>query len=392
MLVDFFFTLRKHGLKSSLRELIDLLDALRQQVVFADMEAFYYLARTVLVKDETHYDRFDKAFAEYFKGIQAIDLFADIPDEWLRKELEKTLSAEEKAAIEKLGGLDKLMETLKQRLQEQKKRHQGGNKWVGTGGTSPFGAYGDNPEGVRIGQSGNRQFSAAKVWDKREFKNLSSDVELGVRNIRVALRKLRKFARTGASEELDINTTIGETAKRGGLLDIHMQQQRHNAVKVIVLFDVGGSMDFHVQAVQELFSAVHTEFKYLEYFYFHNCPYEYVWKDNQRRNASAISIWDIIHRYGSDYKLVFVGDATMGPYEITYPGGSVEHWNEEPGSVWLQRLTQHFTHSAWLNPQPSAYWNYYQSLAIMRDLMDGHMFPLTLDGLSECISYLSKGR
>ncbi|NMH61122.1 vWA domain-containing protein [Alteromonas ponticola] len=393
MLIDFFYTLRKYRVKTSLRELLDLLAALDKQVVYADIEAFYYVARTIMVKDETQYDRFDRAFAEYFDGVQSIDIFDnDIPEEWLRKMFEKQLSEEEKQQIKALGGLDKLMETLKQRLEEQKKRHQGGNKWIGTGGTSPFGAYGYNPEGVRIGQDGNRNFSAAKVWDKREFKNLSSDVELGTRNIKMALRKLRKFARTGASEELDVSTTIGETARKGGMLDIHMTPERHNAVKVLLFFDIGGSMDSHVQATQELFSAVHSEFKYLEYFYFHNCVYEEVWKDNHRRDEERIPIWDIIHRYGSDYKVIFVGDATMGPYEITYPGGSVEHWNEEPGASWMQRLTQHFERVIWLNPQPQQYWSYYHSINIISDLVNSKMYPLTLDGLSEGIGALSRSR
>lgn len=393
MLIQFFYTLRKYQVKTTLRELLDLLSALEKHVVYADIEAFYSLSRTIMVKDETQYDKFDRAFAEYFEGVESIDLFGkDIPEEWLRKEIEKNLSPEEREVLRKAGGLDELMETLKKRLEEQEKRHQGGNKWVGTGGTSPFGAYGDNPEGVRIGQKGNRKFSAAKVWDKREFKNLSSDVELGTRNIKVALRKLRKFARTGASEQLDVHTTIGETAKKGGLLDIHMAPERHNAVKVLMFFDVGGSMDPHVKSTQELFSAVQTEFKYLEYFYFHNCVYEEVWKDNLRRNKERIPIWDIIHRYGKDYKVIFVGDATMGPYEITYPGGSVEHWNEEPGSVWMQRLLNHFNNAVWLNPQPENYWPYYSSVKIMREIMEDRMYGLTLEGLTAAIKGLSRSR
>ena len=393
MLIQFFYTLRKYQVKTTLRELLDLLKALEHHVVYADIEAFYSLARTIMVKDETQYDKFDRAFAEYFEGVESIDLFGkDIPEEWLRKEIEKNLSPEEREALRKAGGFDELMETLKKRLEEQEKRHQGGNKWVGTGGTSPFGAYGDNPEGVRIGQKGNRKFSAVKVWDKREFKNLSSDVELGTRNIKVALRKLRKFARTGASEQLDVPTTIGETAKKGGLLDIHMAPERHNAVKVLMFFDVGGSMDPHVKSTQELFSAVQSEFKYLEYFYFHNCVYEEVWKDNLRRNKERIPIWDIIHRYGKDYKVIFVGDATMGPYEITYPGGSVEHWNEEPGSVWMQRLLNHFNNAVWLNPQAENYWPYYSSIKIIRDIMEDRMYGLTLEGLTEAIKGLSRSR
>ena len=393
MLIQFFYTLRKYQVKTTLRELLDLLSALEKHVVYADIEGFYSLSRTIMVKDETQYDKFDRAFAEYFEGVESVDLFGkDIPEEWLRKEIEKNLSPEEREALRKAGGLDELMETLKKRLEEQKKRHQGGNKWVGTGGTSPFGAYGDNPEGVRIGQKGNRKFSAVKVWDKREFKNLSSDVELGTRNIKVALRKLRKFARTGASEQLDVPTTIGETAKKGGLLDIHMAPERHNAVKVLMFFDVGGSMDPHVKSTQELFSAVQSEFKYLEYFYFHNCVYEEVWKDNLRRNKERIPIWDIIHRYGKDYKVIFVGDATMGPYEITYPGGSVEHWNEEPGSVWMQRLLNHFNNAVWLNPQAENYWPYYSSIKIIREIMEDRMYGLTLEGLTAAIKGLSRSR
>ncbi|CAI4167980.1 VWA domain-containing protein [Alteromonas macleodii] len=393
MLIQFFYTLRKYQVKTTLRELLDLLSALEKHVVYADIEAFYSLSRTIMVKDETQYDKFDRAFAEYFEGVESVDLFGkDIPEEWLRKEIEKNLSPEEREALRKAGGLEELMETLKKRLEEQEKRHQGGNKWVGTGGTSPFGAYGDNPEGVRIGQKGNRKFSAVKVWDKREFKNLSSDVELGTRNIKVALRKLRKFARTGASEQLDVPTTIGETAKKGGLLDIHMAPERHNAVKVLMFFDVGGSMDPHVKSTQELFSAVQSEFKYLEYFYFHNCVYEEVWKDNLRRNKERIPIWDIIHRYGKDYKVIFVGDATMGPYEITYPGGSVEHWNEEPGSVWMQRLLNHFNNAVWLNPQAENYWPYYSSIKIIREIMGDRMYGLTLEGLTAAIKGLSRSR
>lgn len=391
MLVEFFFTLRKYRIKTSLRELLDLLNAMKNHVVWADTEAFYYLSRTVLVKDESQFDKFDRAFAEYFEGVESIDLFGkDIPEDWLKKQLERTLTAEEKAQLQSMGGLEKLMDTLRKRLEEQQKRHQGGNKWIGTGGTSPFGAYGDNPEGVRIGQDGNRRFSAVKVWDKREFKNLSSDVELGTRNIKMALRKLRKFARTGASEELDITTTIGETARKGGMLDIHMTPERHNAVKVLMFFDVGGSMDPYVKTTQELFSAVHSEFKYLEYFYFHNCVYEEVWQDNQRRDRERVPVWDIIHRYGPDYKLIFVGDATMGPYEITYPGGSVEHWNEEPGSAWMQRLTNHFGKAIWLNPQPQQYWPYYASISVINELMNERMYPLTLEGLTEGIQALSQ--
>lgn len=391
MLIDFFFKLREYKVPATLRELLDLLGAMEKGVVFADMEDFYYLSRIVLVKDESQYDKFDRAFADYFEGVQSIDLFGkEIPEEWLRKQIEKNLTDEEKAEIAAMGSLDELMKTLKERLEEQQKRHQGGNKWVGTGGTSPFGAHGYNPEGVRIGQQGNRNFSAVKVWDKRDFKNLADNVELGTRNIKIALRKLRQFARTGASEELDIPTTIGETARNAGMLDIHMVPERHNAIKVLMFFDVGGSMDAHIKECEELFSAVHTEFKHLEYFYFHNCVYEGVWRDNARRHKEAISVWDVIHKYGSDYKLIFVGDATMGPYEITYPGGSVEHWNEETGAVWMQRLLNHFNHAIWLNPQMEQYWNYYASIKIIHELMEEKMFPLTLQGIGSGIKALTK--
>ena len=391
MLIDFFFKLREYQVKASLRELLDLLKAMEQGVIFASVEDFYYLSRITMVKDESQFDKFDRAFADYFEGVQSLELLGkDIPDEWLRKELEKHLTEEEKKQIEAMGGLEELMKTLKERLAEQEKRHQGGNKWIGTGGTSPFGAYGYNPEGIRIGQDGNRNFSAVKVWDKREFKNLADDVELGTRNIKVALRKLRQFARTGAADELDMPTTISHTAKNAGYLDIHMVPERHNAIKVLMFFDVGGSMDAHIQECEELFSAVHTEFKHLEYFYFHNCIYEGVWKDNARRDRETIPVWDVIHKYGRDYKLIFVGDATMGPYEITYPGGSVEHWNEEPGSAWMQRLLNHFEYAIWLNPQAEQYWQYYASIKIIHDIMDERMFPLTIDGITNGIKALTK--
>jgi uncharacterized protein with von Willebrand factor type A (vWA) domain len=391
MLVDFFFKLRAYKVHTSLSELLDLLKALERGVVFANLEDFYFLARLCMVKDESQYDNFDRAFADYFEGVQSIDLFGqDIPDEWLRKEIERHFSDEEKAKIQALGGLDELLKTLKERLAEQEKRHQGGSKWIGTGGTSPFGANGYNPQGIRIGQDGNRNFSAAKVWEKREFKNLAGDVELGTRNLKVALRKLRKFARTGASDELDMPGTIAGTAKNAGLLDIRMMPQRHNSIKVLMFFDVGGSMDSHIKVCEELFSAVHTEFKHLEYFYFHNCVYEGVWRDNKRRDKEVIPVWDVVHKYGADYKLIFVGDATMGPYEITYPGGSVEHWNEEPGAQWMQRLLTHFKQSIWLNPQQPQHWNYYASIGIIEQLMDKRMFPLTLDGIGEGIKALNK--
>ncbi|WP_438864170.1 vWA domain-containing protein [Neptunicella sp.] len=389
MLVDFFFTLRRYQVGCTLRELLDLLQALKSHLVFADMQQFYYLSRLCLVKDETRYDRFDRAFSDYFDGVESIDLLGkNIPEEWLRKEIERQFSEEEKQQIKALGGLQKLIDTLKQRLDEQQKRHQGGNKWIGTGGTSPFGANGYNPEGVRIGQDGNRQFSAAKVWDKRQFKDLAGDVELGTRNLKIALRKLRQFARSGAEQELDMPGTIESTANNAGLLDLKMLPERHNTVKVLMLFDVGGSMDGYIQSCEQLFSAVKSEFKHLEYFYFHNCVYEKVWRNNARRDQQSLPVWELIHKYGNDYKLIFVGDATMGPYEISYAGGSVEHWNEEPGAVWLQRLLEHFGHAVWLNPQPQRHWSYYSSIQLIQQLMEKRMFPLTVEGISQAIKTL----
>jgi hypothetical protein len=388
--IDFFLALKKHKVPCSLRELLDLIAVLKKGVIFANVDDFYTLAKIVMVKDEMHYDRYDRAFAEYFKGIEQIDIFDQIlPEDWLRKELEKTLSEEEKAQLKSLGGLEALMKTLKERLDEQKKRHAGGSKWIGTGGTSPFGAYGYNPEGIRVGQQKSRNSSAVKVWDKREFKNFDQDRELGARNIKLALKKLRRFARTGASEKLDINTTITSTAKNGGLLDVHMEPERHNAVKVLMFFDVGGSMDDYIHTCEELFSAAHSEFKHLSFFYFHNCVYEKVWQDNKRRYTETIDIEEIIRTFGADYKVIFVGDATMGPYEITYPGGSVEHWNEKPGSEYLNRLTQHFNKMAWLNPQPEGQWTYYHSIEIINQLINNKMFPLTVDGIGRAIKEIS---
>lgn len=389
MLIDFFFTLRQYQLKVSLRELLDLLKALERQVVFADMEAFYWLSRTVLVKDESQYDKFDQAFADYFEGVSSLELFdKDIPNEWLRKEVEKHLTEAQKEQLEGLGSLDKLMKTLQERLKEQQKRHQGGNRWIGTGGTSPFGAYGYNPEGVRIGQEGNRNFRAAKVWDKREFRNLSDKELLGTRNMQVALRRLRSFARTGSAELLDMDATVKATANNAGYLDLKMVPERHNAVKVLMFFDIGGSMDPYIELCEQLFSAARGEFKHLEFFYFHNCVYEDVWKDNSRRHSDKMPVWDVIHTYGSDYKVIFVGDAAMGPYEIVYPGGSVEHWNEEPGEQWLRRLTDHFDKIAWLNPQPQEHWDYTHSIGLIRQLMAERMFPMTLAGIEQAIKVL----
>ncbi len=389
MLIDFFSKVREYKVPCTLRELLDLIRALEQHVVFASIDDFYVLSRAILVKDEGYFDKFDRAFADYFKGIseQELDL-SKIPEDWLTKQLEKQLSGEEQAKIKALGGFDKIMETLAERLKEQQKRHQGGNKWIGTGGTSPFGAYGYNPEGVRIGQNESRHRKAVKVWDKRQFKNLDNQVEIGTRNIKVALRKLRQFARSGASEQLDLDNTIKATANNAGYLDIKMQPERHNAVKVLMLFDVGGSMDDHIQLCEQLFSAVHTEFKHLEFYYFHNCIYETLWQDNDRRQQQAIDLLQVLHTYSRDYKVIFVGDATMGPYEITYPGGSVEHWNQEAGSVWLTRVLEHFDKCIWLNPQDEAHWQYYPSIGIIKQLMNHKMFPLTVDGLTQGIKAL----
>ncbi|MBA3580853.1 MAG: VWA domain-containing protein [Gammaproteobacteria bacterium] len=384
MLIDFFLTLRKHQVKTSLKELLDLLQALKEHVVFGDVEEFYLLSRLCLIKDESEYDKFDVAFAEYFKGVNDINLESlfetQIPEEWVRKLAEKYLTDEEKAQIQSSGGFEELMKKLMERLAEQKERHQGGGKWIGTAGTSPFGAYGYNPEGIRIGQHESRHRRAAKVWDKREFRNLDGNVELGTRNIKVALKRLRKFARQGAADQLDLDDTIRSTAHKG-MLDIKLVPERHNAVKVLLFLDIGGSMDDHIQICEELFSAARTEFKHLEYFYFHNCVYEGVWRDNNRRYSERLSTMDVIHTYGADYKLVFVGDASMSPYEIAAPGGSVEHWNEEAGAVWVNRLLSHFKKSIWLNPMSEEYWSYTQSIAMMRQLVNQRMFPLTLSGL-----------
>ncbi|EJI85593.1 VWA containing CoxE family protein [Alishewanella aestuarii B11] len=389
MLVEFFFTLRKYGLKSSITELLDLLQALQQQVIFADTEAFYQLARLTLVKDESQYDKFDRAFAEYFEGVAAIDLASLIPDDWLIPDIIRQLSAEDKAALQGLGSLEELLKQLRERLAEQQKRHAGGNKWIGTGGTSPFGAYGFNPEGVRIGQQGSGARRAVKVWDKREFKDLDSQSELNNRSIKLALRQLRRFARSGAATELDLNGTIQATSEQGGFLELRFVPERHNAVKVLMLFDVGGSMDDYIELCQQVFAAVRTEFKHLEFFYFHNCVYEGVWRNNQRRHSEQVSVLDLIHTYGSDYKLIFVGDATMGPYEIDYPGGSVEHWNQEPGRLWLERLLAQYPKAVWLNPQPEQWWRHYQSISIIKDIMQQRMQPLTLEGLTQAIKLLS---
>jgi uncharacterized protein len=383
MLLNLFTSLREAKLPVSLREYLTLLDAMNRDLADQSVEQFYYLSRTALVKDERNLDKFDRVFATVFKGLEGAGPdgleAAALPEDWLRKLAEKFLTPEEKQQIEALGW-DKLWETLKQRLAEQKGRHQGGSKWIGTAGTSPFGAYGYNPEGVRIGQDGNRNFRAVKVWDKREFKDLDDTVELGTRNIKIALRRLRKFARTGAAEELDLDGTIRETAHRG-FLDVQLRPERRNAVKVLLFFDIGGSMDGHVAQVEELFSAAKTEFKHMDYFYFHNCPYERLWKENRRRHEAVIPTPDVIRTYGSDYRIIFVGDASMSPYEISHPGGSVEHWNEEAGSAWMQRLADHFPRAIWLNPVREQHWTYTHSIQMMKSLVGGRMFPLTLEGL-----------
>ncbi len=392
MLINFFMTLRQMKVPTSLREFLDFLEALQQRLAFADMDDFYYLSRACLVKDEKHYDKFDRAFAAYFKGMEEIEniLEAIIPDEWLRAQFEKQLTEEEKAKIESLGGLEELIEAFKKRLEEQQKRHEGGSKWIGTGGTSPFGANGYNPEGFRIGQKDSRNKKAIKVWEQRSFRDLDDSITLGIRNIKVALRRLRKFAREGAQEELDLPDTIHSTAQNAGYLDIKMVPERHNAVKVLLFLDIGGSMDPHVRVCEELFSASKTEFKHLEYYYFHNFIYEYVWKSNIRRMSQTIPTFDLLNTYSSDYKVIFVGDASMAPYEITHAGGSIEHWNQEAGAVWMQRVIEKFDKVVWLNPIPEDYWGSGGSLGIVRQLISEKMYPLTIQGLEQGMKYLSK--
>jgi uncharacterized protein with von Willebrand factor type A (vWA) domain len=391
MFQRFFTELRAARVPVSLKEYLVLVEALEKDAIAPNVEQFYYLSRAALVKDERHLDKFDRVFGQVFKGLDntAEAVNAEIPAEWLRALTEKFLTDEEKAQIESLGGWDKLMETLKQRLEEQKERHQGGNKWIGTGGTSPYGNSGFNPEGVRIGGEGGQK-RAVKVWDKREYKNLDDSVELGVRNIKVALRRLRKFARTGAPDELDLDGTI-KTSARQGYLDIVMRPERRNAVKVLLLLDIGGSMDSHIKLCEELFSAARTEFKSLEFFYFHNCLYESVWKDNRRRHDEKTLTWDLLHKFPSDYRIVFVGDATMSPYEVTYPGGSVEHWNEEPGAIWLQRFVNVYERLVWLNPTPQAHWGHTPSIQLIREIVgEQRMFPLTIEGLDGAMRELSR--
>jgi uncharacterized protein with von Willebrand factor type A (vWA) domain len=390
MLIDFFLKLKSHKLPVSIKEYLTLLEAMQKKVIGPSIDEFYYLSRIALVKDEANFDKFDRAFAEFWQGVETIPgIETQIPLEWLLKQVELNLSEEQKKQIEALGGWEKLMETLKQRLEEQKGRHQGGNKWIGTGGTSPFGAYGYNPEGVRIGQDKSRNRSAVKVWDQREYRNLDDSVELGTRNIKVALRRLRKFAREGAPDEFDLENTINSTAKKA-YLDIHMRPERRNAIKVLMLMDIGGTMDDHIKLAEELFSAAKTEFKHLEFYYFHNCLYDFVWKDNRRRHAERTRTWDLLHKYGHDYKVIFVGDATMSPYEILQPGGSVEYFNEEPGAAWIKRFTDIYPKCIWLNPEPEEIWNYRQSIGIMKELMNGKMYPTTLAGLERAMRVLAK--
>jgi len=391
VLSGFFVKLKDHKIPVSIKEWLTLLEAMQKDVISPSIDEFYYLSRTTLVKDEQNFDKFDRAFGEYFKGIESVaGVELDVPLEWLLKQAELNLSAEEKAMIEAMGGWEKLMEALKKRLEEQKGRHQGGNKWIGTAGTSPFGAYGYNPEGVRIGQDKSRNRSAVKVWDQRAYRNLDDSVELGTRNIKVALRRLRKFAREGAPEELDLDTTIDKTARNAGVLDLSMRPERHNAVKVLMFLDIGGSMDDHVKLCEELFSAAKTEFKHLEYFYFHNCLYDYVWKDNRRRHSERTRTFDIMHKYGHDYKLVFVGDATMSPYEILQPGGSIEYSNDEAGAVWLKRMLELYPRAVWLNPEPEEIWPYRQSIGILREIMGGRMYATTIEGLERAMRALVK--
>ena len=392
MLLGFFDILRQHKVPVSVREYLDLMNALQHRLAFADMNEFYFLTRTVLVKDEKHFDKFDRAFGHFFEGIESLDLALEalIPEDWLRAEFERQLSEEDKAQIQSLGGLEELIKAFKERLEKQKERHQGGNKMIGTGGTSPFGANGYNPEGFRIGQEKSRHNRAVKVWDKREFRDLDDSITLGIRNIKVALRRLRKFARQGAADELDLPDTISSTARNAGYLDIKMVPERHNTVKVLLFFDIGGSMDPHIRVCEELFSATRTEFKHMENFYFHNFIYEVVWKNNVRRTTETTAMWDVINTYGADYKVIFVGDASMAPYEITHPGGSIEHWNEEAGAVWMQRIREKFTKVIWLNPLPEAYWGEGGSLGMTRQLVDDKMYPLTIEGLEAGMKYLSQ--
>ncbi len=391
MFFNFFDELRSARVPVTLKEYLALMDALDKGVIELKVDDFYYLARTALVKDERNLDKFDRVFGHVFKGLETLEgtEVAQIPEEWLKALTEKFLTEEEKKEIEALGGWEKLMETLKERLAEQKKRHEGGSKMIGSGGTSPFGNSGYNPEGIRIGQDKSRHGRAVKVWDKREYKNLDDSVELGTRNIKVALRRLRKWARQGAETELDLPGTIKNTANKG-YLDLKLVPERHNTVKVLIFFDIGGSMDAYIKLCEELFSAAKTEFKHMEFFYFHNCLYESVWKDNRRRHNEKTASWDVLHKFASDYKVIFVGDATMSPYEITYPGGSVEHWNEEAGAIWLDRVAQIYPNLVWLNPVQQKHWEYTPSIGLVNQIISNRMFPLTLGGLDNAMKELNR--
>ena len=392
MFVEFFLALKEAHIPVTLREFLVLLEAMERKVVSFNVDDFYFLSRSSLVKDERNFDKFDQVFGSCFEGLEfGQDLFeTEIPEDWLQKLAERVMTTEEMAEIKSLGGWEKLMETLRERLAEQNKRHQGGSKMIGTGGTSPFGAYGYNPEGVRIGQTESRHGKAVKVWDERLFKNLDDTVEIGTRNIKVALRRLRQFAREGAESELDLPDTIRSTAHNGGILDIRMVPERHNSVKIVLLLDIGGSMDYHVKNCEELFSAARSEFKHLEYFYFHNCIYDRVWRDNSRRKNEILSTWELLNTYPADYRLIFVGDATMSPYEIIYPGGSVEHWNDDPGSLWMERVLSVYSRVAWLNPVEEKYWRGTPSIKLLSQLMGGRMYPLNLDGLDRAMRNLSR--
>jgi len=392
MFVEFFLALKEAHIPVTLREFLVLLEAMERKVVSFNVDEFYFLSRSSLVKDERNLDKFDQVFCSSFEGLEfGQDLFeTEIPEDWLQKLAERVMTTEEMAEIKSLGGWEKLMETLRERLAEQNKRHQGGSKMIGTGGTSPFGAYGYNPEGVRIGQNESGHGKAVKVWDERLFKNLDDTIEIGTRNIKVALRRLRQFAREGAESELDLPDTIRSTAHNGGVLDIRMIPERHNSVKIVLLLDIGGSMDYHVKNCEELFSAARSEFKHLEYFYFHNCIYDRVWKDNRRRKNEILSTWELLNTYPADYRLIFVGDATMSPYEIIYPGGSVEHWNDDPGSLWMERVLSVYSRVAWLNPVEEKYWRGTPSIKLLSQLMGGRMYPLNLDGLDRAMRNLSR--
>lgn len=395
MFINLFYTLRTYGVPVSTRELLDLYALLETGIVFADREQFYELIRLCMVKDEKYFDKFDRAMADYFEGIDTLDIdelmakLGNIPKEWLELKLDpNNLTEAERRLLKKYGSLEALMQALEERLKEQKERHQGGNKWVGTGGSSPFGAYGDHPEGVRVGGE-SRKRSAVKVWEQRKYRDLDTDNQLETRSMQMALRKLRKFARDGAADELDIGSTIKKTAQKG-MLDVQLRPERRNRVKVLMLFDIGGSMDSYIEACERLFAAAKNEFKTLEFFYFHNCVYEYVWKENARRNASAVPTLDVLHKYGSDYRVIFVGDAAMSPYELLSVGGSVEYMSQDTGQAWLKRITNHFDKVAWLNPETPSYWQYTQTIGLIKDIMQGHMYPMTLHGIEDMTKYLAR--